>query len=147
MATVKEVKLMKDGVMVTPVVLIDSVKNLDGTIYKDAVNDSLNSMFKIKNITINCYNSGTMNVDMPDVNYPTLIYMNCTSSGYASSGGYNTINLNTNNTAMLYAYLWDDSKESTIGSQLYLSNNTISVTLHLNASETKNLPLLVIPLK
>jgi hypothetical protein len=37
MATVKEVKLMKDGAMVTPVVLADSVKNLDGTKYKDTV--------------------------------------------------------------------------------------------------------------
>lgn len=35
MATVKEVKLMKDGKMVTPVVLIDSVKNLDGSNYED----------------------------------------------------------------------------------------------------------------
>ena len=33
MATVKEVKLMKDGSMVTPVTLIGSVKNHDGTDY------------------------------------------------------------------------------------------------------------------
>ena len=33
MATVKEVKLMKDGAMVTPVTLIGSVKNHDGTNY------------------------------------------------------------------------------------------------------------------
>lgn len=37
MATVKEVKLMKDGAMVTPVVLADSVKNSDGTKYKDSI--------------------------------------------------------------------------------------------------------------
>ena len=37
MATVKEVKLMKDGVMVTPFVLADSVYNLDGSKYKDSV--------------------------------------------------------------------------------------------------------------
>lgn len=35
MATVKEVKLMKNGAMVTPVVLADSIKNLDGTKFKD----------------------------------------------------------------------------------------------------------------
>lgn len=35
--TVKEVKLMKDGAMVTPVVLIDSVKNLDGSKYKENI--------------------------------------------------------------------------------------------------------------
>lgn len=39
MATVKEVKLMKDGAMVTPVVLADSVKNLDGTKFKDHNHD------------------------------------------------------------------------------------------------------------
>lgn len=44
MATVKEVKLMKDGAMVTPVVLADSVKNLDGTKYKDSVNTSINNL-------------------------------------------------------------------------------------------------------
>ena len=37
MATVKEVKLMKDEAMVAPVVLVDSVKNLDGTKFKDSV--------------------------------------------------------------------------------------------------------------
>lgn len=39
MATVKvkEVKLMKDGAMVTPVVLVDSVRNLNGTKYKDTI--------------------------------------------------------------------------------------------------------------
>ena len=37
MATVKEVKILKDGAMVTPVVLTDSVKNLDGTKYKDII--------------------------------------------------------------------------------------------------------------
>lgn len=37
MATVKEVELMKDGQMVSPVTIIDSVKNLDGTKYKDVV--------------------------------------------------------------------------------------------------------------
>ena len=44
MATVTEVKLMKDGAMVTPVVLADSVKNLDGTNYKDSVNTSINNL-------------------------------------------------------------------------------------------------------
>lgn len=37
MATVKEVKLMKDEAMVAPVVLVDSIKNLDGTKFKDSV--------------------------------------------------------------------------------------------------------------
>ena len=37
MATVKEVKLMKDGVIMAPVVLTDSVKNLDGTKFKDSI--------------------------------------------------------------------------------------------------------------
>lgn len=37
MAKVKEVKLMKDGAMVTPVTLIDSVKNLDGSKYKENI--------------------------------------------------------------------------------------------------------------
>ena len=37
MATVKEVKLMKGGAMVTPVTLIDSVKNLDGSKYKETI--------------------------------------------------------------------------------------------------------------
>lgn len=37
MSTVKEVKLMKDGKMVTPVTLIDSVKNLDGSKYKETI--------------------------------------------------------------------------------------------------------------
>jgi hypothetical protein len=51
MATVKEVKLMKDGAMVTPVVLADSVKNLDGTNYKDSVNTSINNLnTKITNL-------------------------------------------------------------------------------------------------
>ena len=35
--TVKEVKLMKDGKMVTPVVLVDSVRNLDGSKYKETI--------------------------------------------------------------------------------------------------------------
>lgn len=42
MATVKEIKLKKNGAMVSPVVLIDSVKNLDGTKYKDTVTSALN---------------------------------------------------------------------------------------------------------
>ena len=37
MATVKEVKLMKDEAMIAPVVLVDSVKNSDGTKFKDSV--------------------------------------------------------------------------------------------------------------
>ena len=37
MATVKEVKLMEDEVMVTPVVLIDSVRNPDGTQYQSNI--------------------------------------------------------------------------------------------------------------
>ena len=37
MATVKEVKLMEDEVMVTPVVLIDSVKTPDGRSFKESV--------------------------------------------------------------------------------------------------------------
>ena len=37
MATVKEVKLMKDEAMIAPVVLVDSVKNLDGTKFKDYI--------------------------------------------------------------------------------------------------------------
>ncbi len=37
MATVKEVKLMEDGAMVTPVVLIDSVKTPDGRSFKESV--------------------------------------------------------------------------------------------------------------
>ena len=39
MATVrvKEVKLVKDGAMVTPVTLIDSVRNLDGSKYKETI--------------------------------------------------------------------------------------------------------------
>ena len=37
MATVKEVKLMKDEAMVTAVVLIDSVKNPDGSKYKSNI--------------------------------------------------------------------------------------------------------------
>ena len=39
MATVpvKEVKLMKDGKMVTPVTLIDSVRNLDGSKYAENI--------------------------------------------------------------------------------------------------------------
>lgn len=37
MADVKEVKILKDGTMATPVVLADSVKNLDGTKFKDSV--------------------------------------------------------------------------------------------------------------
>lgn len=41
MATVKEVKLMKDGAMVTPLTLIDSLKNLDGSKYKDTVTNLL----------------------------------------------------------------------------------------------------------
>lgn len=39
MATVKEVKLQKDGVMVTPITIIDSVKNSNGTNYKDHKHD------------------------------------------------------------------------------------------------------------
>lgn len=42
MATVKEIKLKKNGAMVSPVVLIDSLKNLDGTKYKDTVTNLLN---------------------------------------------------------------------------------------------------------
>ena len=42
MATVKEIKLKKNGAMVSPVVLIDSVKNLDGTKYEDTVTSALN---------------------------------------------------------------------------------------------------------
>ena len=37
MATVKEVKLMEDEVVVTPVVLIDSVKNPDGSKYAENI--------------------------------------------------------------------------------------------------------------
>lgn len=43
MATVKEIKLKKNGAMVSPVVLIGSVKNLDGTKYEDKVTNLLNS--------------------------------------------------------------------------------------------------------
>lgn len=51
MATVKEVKLMKNGAMVTPVVLADSIKNLDGTNYKDYVSSSINNLnTKITNL-------------------------------------------------------------------------------------------------
>ena len=39
MATVKEIKLMKDGAMVTPVTLVGSVKNLDGTDYSSHTHD------------------------------------------------------------------------------------------------------------
>ena len=39
MATVKEIRLMKDGAMVTPVTLIGSVKNLDGTEYSSHTHD------------------------------------------------------------------------------------------------------------
>lgn len=35
--TVKEVKLMKDGKMVTPVTLINSVRNLDGSPYAESI--------------------------------------------------------------------------------------------------------------
>ena len=44
MTTVKEVKLMKDGAMVTPVVLVDSIKNLDGTKYKDKIQELLDNL-------------------------------------------------------------------------------------------------------
>lgn len=37
MATVKEVKIQKDGAMVTPKVLADSIYNLDGTKFKDGM--------------------------------------------------------------------------------------------------------------
>lgn len=37
MTIVKEVELNKEGNMVSPIVLIDSVKNLDGTKYKDSI--------------------------------------------------------------------------------------------------------------
>ena len=43
MATsVKEIKLKKNGAMVSPIVLIDSLRNLDGTKYKDTVSAALN---------------------------------------------------------------------------------------------------------
>lgn len=43
MATsVKEIKLKKNGAMVSPIVLIDSLRNLDGTKYKDTVAAALN---------------------------------------------------------------------------------------------------------
>lgn len=43
MATsVKEIKLKKNGAMVSPIVLIDSLRNLDGTKYKDTVTAALN---------------------------------------------------------------------------------------------------------
>ena len=43
MATsVKEIKLKKNGAMVSPIVLIDSLRNLDGTKYKDTVSVALN---------------------------------------------------------------------------------------------------------
>lgn len=43
MTTVKEVKLMKDGKMVTPVVLADSIRNLDGSSYKSSIQATLNN--------------------------------------------------------------------------------------------------------
>lgn len=39
MTTVKEVELQKEGKMVTPVTIVDSVKNSDGTKYKDHKHD------------------------------------------------------------------------------------------------------------
>lgn len=49
MATVKEVQLMDGENEVTPVTLIDSVKNPDGTKYKDAIytQKDINDMVKV----------------------------------------------------------------------------------------------------
>lgn len=44
MVTVREVKLMKDGKMVTPVVIAGSVKNLNGTSYEESINNSINAI-------------------------------------------------------------------------------------------------------
>ena len=47
MSSVNEVKMMKDGAMVTPVVVIDSIKNNNGSNFKD--------IFKYMNPTLNFY--------------------------------------------------------------------------------------------
>lgn len=42
MTTVKEVQLKKNGVPITPLTIVDSIVNADGTKYKDSVDKKLN---------------------------------------------------------------------------------------------------------
>ena len=97
MATVKEVKLMKDGEMVTPLTLIDSVKNLDGTKFKDSVymksetytknevNANIDSILPNKFFTCKRSYSSSQELDLEDictVNVGELVFYSLkTSSG------------------------------------------------------------------
>ena len=93
MATVKEVKLMKDGAMVTPVVLIDSVKNLDGTAYKDTVNNLAASKAGFPSGDTNDMPIGSIviaklrtNEDVINHTYSTTIYKVITDSSDYKGG-------------------------------------------------------------
>ena len=77
MADVKEVKITKDGQWVTPVVLADSVYNLDGTNFKDSVYKksetySKNEVYSKSEID-NKFKNYTLSTDiMNQSNYMTL---------------------------------------------------------------------------
>lgn len=75
MATVKEVKLMKDGAMVTPVTLIGSVKNHDGTDYSGHNHDGryyTESEIDSKISTLNTAINGKANSSHYHSEYATL---------------------------------------------------------------------------
>ena len=65
MATsVKEIKLKKNGAMVSPIVLIDSLRNLDGTKYKDTVAAALNGKADISHDHNGSYYTKTETINL-----------------------------------------------------------------------------------
>lgn len=133
MATVKEVKLMKDGAMVTPVVLADSVKNLDGTKFKDhnhdgryytesEIDSKLNNYAKFAGIkTASTYDFGGtsyLGMLLPALNKNEFAFINTgNKSAHAKvngSGSYLLIGIG-NDFRPFYAFV-EGNVDSTFGS-------------------------------
>lgn len=129
MATVKEVKITKDGAMVTPVVLIDSVRNLDGSKFKDSYEDFKNifkyisnrfdfefGRGKYENVSNPCLHTFTFPYSEMVGNYGTLKF-NGSGEGMASDwweyndhlGDY-AISFDINLTGLTFPYNYSSTK-------------------------------------
>ena len=118
MATVKEVKLMEDEVMVTPVVLIDSVKTPDGRSFKESVYPNAEIDAKI-NALQNSIKEVASKITVPkrwaaiDPSIFTYIYSLCYGNGKYVAGG--------DSGKMAYSsdgITWTAVAEATFGSSL-----------------------------
>lgn len=109
MADVKEVKILKDGAMVTPKVLVDSIYDLDGNKFKDrvnAINTALGQKLKIGNFV-----TGTLNINQDN---PTFVLPEM-EIGELSVFSYNLrIANNTGNTLTTYIDVPSNGKYFTI---------------------------------